>query len=95
MQWFSRHGRTLQSAELQLILHGDVSIHLFVKREDADGLEFHYLGQAEATRADQSTMRGNRGETLDVVIANLKLRQEVPRDLFEAITASLAVEAPH
>ncbi|WP_291314779.1 DEAD/DEAH box helicase [Corynebacterium sp. UBA2622] len=95
MQWFSRHGRTLQSAELQPILHGDVSIHLFVKREDADGLEFHYLGQAEATRADQSTMRGNRGETLDVVIANLKLRQEVPRDLFEAITASLAVEAPH
>ncbi|MEX3505371.1 DUF3427 domain-containing protein, partial [Corynebacterium sp. LK2510] len=87
MRWFSRHGRTLRSAELQPILHGEVILHIFVKREDADGVAFHYLGEAVATDAQNATMPSESGSALDVVVTNLKLRRPIPSDMFESITA--------
>lgn len=88
LHWFTRHGRTLQSGELQPILSGAAELHVFVKREDADGMEFHYLGQADASNARNTSMPGNGGEYLDVVTTDLKLHQPLPLDLYEAITAS-------
>lgn len=88
LHWFSRHGRTLSSKELQPILKGTVDLHVFVKREDADGLEFYYLGQADAADAQNASMPGNNGEHLDVVTSNLKLRRALTPYLFEAITVS-------
>ena len=98
MHWFSRHGRTLESKELQPILSNSVELHLFVKREDADGLEFHYLGQADSTDAQNTTMRGNNGDYLDVVTTDLILHHPIPQEIFDAITASktvASVAVPH
>ena len=86
LHWFSRNGRTLSSKELQPILRGTVDLHLFVKREDADGTDFYYLGQADATDAKNASMAGDTGEHLDVVTTDLKLHRPITPDLFKTIT---------
>lgn len=88
MQWFSKNNRTLASKELQPILKGTASLHLFVKREDADGAEFYYLGQAKAVDAEERHMQGNNNELLDVVVMTLALDHPVAPQLFKTLTAS-------
>ena len=88
MQWFSKNNRTLKSNELQPILDGSADLHLFVKREDADGLEFYYLGQAAVTNAEERHMPGNKDELLDVVVMNLALDEPVPAPLYKALTTN-------
>ena len=88
MQWFSKNNRTLKSNELQPILDGSADLHLFVKREDADGLEFYYLGQAAVTNAEERNMPGNKDELLDVVVMNLALDEPVPAPLYKALTTN-------
>ncbi|WIM68593.1 DEAD/DEAH box helicase [Corynebacterium breve] len=93
MLWYTRHGRTLKSAELQPILFGDAELHLFVKREDADGKDFFYLGQAKATEPKQESMQDDHGKELDVVTTQLKMQIPIPSELFHTITARKNVAA--
>ena len=88
MRWFSRHGKTLQSRELQSMFSGDVDMHLFVKREDADGSDFYYLGMVDAEDPKQTTMLGNEGKQLDVVTTMLKIRIPIDQSIFNVLTAN-------
>ena len=88
MQWFSKNNRTLKSNELQPILDGSADLHLFVKREDADGLEFYYLGQAEVRHAEERHMTGNKDELLAVVVMRLGLDEPAPAPLYKALTTN-------
>lgn len=76
----------------QPILNGSVDLLLFVKREDAEGTDFYYLGQVDAENARQTVMRGNKGEDLDVVITDLKIRVPIDSSLFDIITANKLVD---
>lgn len=87
LHWFSRNRRTLKSKELQPLLNNDVEIHLFVMREDSDGGDFYYLGQARSTNAVQTSMIGPSGSKLDVVTTDLRLHVPVEGDLLAQITA--------
>ena len=93
LHWFSRNRRTLESRELQPILSNAVDLHLFAKREDADGTDFYYLGQVDATNPQQTTMLGKNDTKVDVVTTDLKLRVPMPVDLFESLTARKNVAA--
>lgn len=94
MRWFTRHGRTLKSKEIQPIINGEASLHLFVKREDADGQDFYYLGQADARSPQEHHMPGNKAdEKLDVVTMDLALGQPVPTPLFRLLTANKLTSA--
>lgn len=94
MRWFTRHGRTLKSKEIQPIINGEASLHLFVKREDADGQDFYYLGQANARSPQEHHMPGNQAdEKLDVVTMDLALEQPVPTPLFRLLTANKLASA--
>jgi superfamily II DNA or RNA helicase/HKD family nuclease len=76
MRWFTRSRRTLASAEVQAIVSNSVDLHVFVKKDDAEGTGFYYLGQATAQDAVQSTMPDKDGKELDVV--HMDLRFDVP-----------------
>jgi len=95
LHWFTRHKRTLKSRELQPILNGDADLHLFAKREDADGTDFYYLGQVDAMNPAQTTMIGNDKQKLDVVTSDLKLRVPIPADVFDSLIARKTVAAPN
>lgn len=56
MLWFTRSRRTLASEEVQAIVNNDVDLHVFAKKDDADGKDFYYLGRARSEAAEQTTM---------------------------------------
>lgn len=93
LHWFTRNRRTLKSNELQPILNGDADLHLFAKREDAEGTEFYYLGQADSTNPQQTEMLGKNNKPVDVVTTDLKLRVPLPAELFDSLTARKTVAA--
>lgn len=47
LHWVTRSPRHLDSEEVQRLLAPQMRLHLFVKRSDAAGKEFYYLGQAQ------------------------------------------------
>lgn len=83
MVWFTRSRRTLQSAEVASIVANDVDIHVFVKKDDAEGTDFYYLGQATASAAEQTTMPGKDGGPLPVVRMLLNFRHDIPSSLYD------------
>lgn len=44
LRWFTRSRRTLESGEVRSITGGKVPLHLFAKKDDAEGRAFTYLG---------------------------------------------------
>ncbi|MGO4130905.1 DEAD/DEAH box helicase [Janibacter sp. RAF52] len=83
MVWFTRSRRTLQSAEVATIVANEVDLHVFVKKDDAEGTDFYYLGQATASDAEQTTMPGKDGAALPVVRMKLTFRQDIPSSLYD------------
>ena len=48
LRWYTRSRRTLQSPEVRAIVDREVVVHVFVKKDDAEGADFYYLGEAVA-----------------------------------------------
>ncbi len=59
MRWFTRSRRTLQSGEVKSIVNNDVDLHIFVKKDDAEGTDFYYLGNARSEDARETVMQGD------------------------------------
>lgn len=81
--WYTRSRRTLRSEEVRSIVNNEVDLHVFVKKDDAEGSEFYYLGQAYASEAEQTTMPGGNGVDLDVVRMRLRFDQPIDSALFD------------
>ncbi|WP_147915244.1 DUF3427 domain-containing protein [Ruania zhangjianzhongii] len=78
MLWYTRSRRTMQSAEVRTIVSNDVDLHVFVKKDDAEGTDFYYLGQATSHEAEQTKM----GD-LDVVRMRLRFAQRIEPGLYD------------
>lgn len=72
--WYTRSRRTLASAEVQSIVNNEVDLHVFAKKDDADGKDFYYLGRARSEQPEQTTMRS--GES----VVRTRLHFEQPID---------------
>lgn len=83
MRWFSRSRRTLESKEVSLIVDGSVQIHVFVKKDDAEGSDHYYLGRATAHDAEETTMPDANGTPLSVVTMLLKFDMPIRQGLFD------------
>lgn len=89
MQWYSRARRTLLSPELGPIISNEDDLHLFVKKDDAEGNDFFYLGKVESRNEQNETMPGADGEPLNVVTMNLDLLTPVEQSLYDYLTANV------
>lgn len=76
LKWFTRSRRTLSSSEVVTITSGATKLHLFAKKDDAEGRDFYYLGPVHPRDARQETMHSDQGTSLDVVSMMLDL--EIP-----------------
>ena len=88
MTWYTRSRRTLESDEVRAIVDNDVALHVFVKKDDAEGTEFYYLGQARSAGAEETKMRDDKGAKLDVVRMALHFQapiQSAPFDYFHPV----------
>ncbi|MCX6431392.1 MAG: DEAD/DEAH box helicase [Actinobacteria bacterium] len=83
MRWFSRSRRTLESREVSLVVDGLVEVHVFVKKDDAEGSDHYYLGRATAHEAQETTMPGGDRQPLPVVKMLLKFRQPIKQGLYD------------
>lgn len=81
--WYTRSRRTLQSDEVRRIVNNDVDLHVFVKKDDAEGSGFYYLGQAQSSDAEQTTMLSAEGASLDVVRMLLRFDEPIESALFD------------
>ncbi|MGB3603832.1 MAG: DEAD/DEAH box helicase [Gordonia sp. (in: high G+C Gram-positive bacteria)] len=82
LKWFTRSRRTLQSSEVQSIVENEFPLHLFAKKDDAEGLDFTYLGLAKSREPVQEQMPGGSGKMLDVVTMKLDLMTPMDTSLF-------------
>lgn len=93
LTWSTRSRRTLESEEVKTILEADrlkIDLHVFVKKDDADGTEFYYLGKAHPDQASaiQASMLDKNNEPISVVHMNLLLENAVESKLYGYLTKS-------
>jgi superfamily II DNA or RNA helicase len=83
MRWFTKSNRTMSSRDVAPIVNNSVDLHVFVKKDDAEGGDHCYLGQATAHDAVETTMPGTRGEPLPVVTMLLRFDSPITQGLFD------------
>lgn len=83
MLWFTRSRRNLQSREVRDIVAGRVRPYVFVKKDDAEGSAFYYLGEGTPSDAVDTTMPDGAGRPVSVVKMNLKFDNPLPTALFD------------
>ena len=81
MTWFTRSRRTLASGEVKAIVENSLPLHVFAKKDDAEGTDFYYLGRATSQDARQTKMSGDDGH--DVVSMTLGLATPIESSLYE------------
>ena len=79
--WYTRSRRTLGSSEVRTIVDNDVDLHLFAKKDDAEGTDFFYLGPVHSSDAVQTTMPDG-GRELDVVTMTLTLDSPIEAGMY-------------
>ncbi|MET4638014.1 DEAD/DEAH box helicase [Mycetocola sp. 2940] len=82
-RWYTRSKRTLVSSEVVAIVDNAVELHVFVKKNDAEGTGFYYLGKARSSDAEQTTMQSESGATVPVVRMLLSFEQPIEAALFD------------
>lgn len=89
MLWYSKSKRTLSSPDVSAIVANDVDLHVFAKKDDADGSDFYYLGVAHAARPEQTTMPGSDGKQLNVVRLHLEFERPIEAGIFDYFQPAL------
>jgi len=80
MRYFTKSKRTLESPDVSPIISNTVDLHVFAKKDDAEGSDFYYLGMARSADPEQTTMRGS---SLPVVRMLLQFDDPIPAALFD------------
>lgn len=83
MKWFTRANRHLRTEEVQKILHHQAAnriIYLFVKKEDAEGTQFYYLGTTHVIKDTEVETTMPNGAP--VVTMHLSLDRPVRDDIY-------------
>ncbi len=88
MRWFTKSNRRLTSKDVAPIVTNQVELHVFVKKDDAEGTNHYYLGQAKSFDATETTMIGEKGESIPVVTMLLRFEKPITQGLFDYFAPS-------
>lgn len=83
MVWYTRSRRSLASSEVAPIVSNAAKVLVFVKKDDAEGSDFYYLGEATSHDAAETTMPDVNGKPLSVVRMNLRFADPIETALFD------------
>jgi len=72
---------------VKAIIENRLPLHVFAKKDDAEGTDFYYLGRATSQDACQTQMSGDSGPKLDVVSMTLGLESPMESSLYEYLSA--------
>lgn len=90
MHWYTRTRRTLASPEVRSIVEHRVALHLFAKKDDAEGRDFYYLGRVRASDPQQTTMPSENGSPLNVVTMTLDIESPIETHLYDYFLSNAA-----
>jgi superfamily II DNA or RNA helicase/HKD family nuclease len=82
MLWYSRSRKTFLSADVRPIVENSVDLHVFAKKDDAQGSEFYYLGQAHSEQAEETVMQSGE-KPLPIVKMILRFEEPINAALFD------------
>lgn len=88
MHWFTRSRRTLASGEVKTIVNNAIPLHLFAKKDDAEGRDFYYLGRARSSSPRQAQMPSEDGTLLNVVTMTLGMESPIEASLYDYFVAN-------
>jgi superfamily II DNA or RNA helicase/HKD family nuclease len=80
MRYYTKSKRTMASPDVSPIITNAVDLHVFAKKDDAEGSDFYYLGKARSADPEQTTMRGS---SLPVVRMLLHFDEPIQAALFD------------
>lgn len=83
MLWYTKSQRTLESPVEKAIASGKYRLPVFVKKDDAEGSEFYFLGDATPANAEDTSMPGNSGKEVSVARMHLRFDQPINAALFD------------
>ncbi|MGY3127297.1 superfamily II DNA or RNA helicase/HKD family nuclease [Agrococcus sp. UYP33] len=83
MLYYSKSKRTLRSPDVSAIISGEIDLHVFAKKDDADGSAFYYLGRADAHAPEETTMPGSEGQALSVVRMQLRFERPIESGIYD------------
>lgn len=83
MRWFTRTRVTLAHRDVRAIVQNEVTLHVFVKKDDAEGIDFYYLGEATSYGAKETTMKNDDGKELPVVEMLLHFEEPIDVALYD------------
>lgn len=93
LSWFTRHGKTLNTKLEREIIAGVYRLDIFVKKDDAEGTDFIYLGRATPRDARNATIEAG-GTTKPIVNMKLDFVTPVRPVMYDYLTKTLeSVEA--
>lgn len=92
MLWYTRSRRTLSSTEVRPIVTNEVALYVFVKKDDAEGADFYFLGDATSHDAEETTMSGPSGEDMPVVRTMLRFSTPIKTALYDYLHPTLATK---
>lgn len=90
LKWYTRSNRTLESKEVKAIIEAEennIDIHIFVKKDDDEGSDFYYLGQAipDKKSVQQTVMKDKNDKEIPVVCMNMVMEQSIDHKLYHYI----------
>ncbi|MGB3733276.1 DUF3427 domain-containing protein [Microbacterium sp.] len=88
LHWFTRSRRTLESGEVKAIVENKIPLYLFAKKDDAEGTDFYFLGEARSSNAVQTKMPDAKGVPLNVVTMDLGIESPLERSLYEYLAGT-------
>ncbi|MGQ5708611.1 DEAD/DEAH box helicase [Lactobacillus sp. PSON] len=86
LRWYTRSPRHINSKEVQNLLKPNMKLHVFVKRSDAAGKEFFYLGEAKILQESvKEELLGPKKKA--AVGMNLQLKQPLSNSMYNILFA--------
>ncbi|MFC6038875.1 DUF3427 domain-containing protein [Paenisporosarcina macmurdoensis] len=95
-KWYSRSNRTIHSQEVNKIINAvknNTEIHFFVKKDNGEGSDFYYLGEAkpDINNVTEEKMTDKNGKLLPVVTINMQFDHAVDNKLYHYLRSESIV----
>lgn len=84
-QWMSKSNRKLDSKEIVQIQNykEGLRLSLFIKKDNDEGTDFYYIGEVTPMKFSQSTILGDKGESVPIVQVIFSMNQPVESFIYE------------
>ncbi len=86
--WDSQIGRGPDSSYMQEVLTA-AKRHLFIKKSDAEGADFYYMGTFSVLEAKAGEKRDNHGKMREITKVKAQMHQEVREDLLKYLESNI------